>query len=99
MQQDNPAGAESQPDLAPTLDLKRSEKTDLEPLPSSSTSPASPAETIRPASDTPKSSVQKALQAGINKDSFEQEVGQVLDTFSSWWGGVKKQVRLAPRLS
>jgi hypothetical protein len=37
-------------------------------------------------------SIQKAIQAGLNKESFEQEVGQVLGTLNSWWGGVKKQV-------
>ncbi|WWC58000.1 uncharacterized protein I303_100535 [Kwoniella dejecticola CBS 10117] len=35
--------------------------------------------------------VQQALQQSINRNNFEEEVGQVMGTLNSWWGGVKKQ--------
>ncbi|WVQ82631.1 hypothetical protein IAT38_004763 [Cryptococcus sp. DSM 104549] len=35
--------------------------------------------------------VQNAFQRSINRENFEEEVGQVMGTFNSWWGGVKKQ--------
>ncbi|OCF59810.1 hypothetical protein L486_02483 [Kwoniella mangroviensis CBS 10435] len=62
--------------------------------------PPSPAETIHaaePSSTTPTAdvaptrTVQQALQQSINRNSFEEEVGQVMGTLNSWWGGVKKQ--------
>lgn len=34
----------------------------------------------------------RAFQHGLDKGNLEQEVGQVLGTLNSWWGGVKKQV-------
>ena len=30
--------------------------------------------------------------AGLSREALELEVSQVLGTFNSWWGGVKKQV-------
>ncbi|WVQ64656.1 uncharacterized protein L199_002823 [Kwoniella botswanensis] len=62
--------------------------------------PPSPAETIHaaePSSTTPTAdvaptrTVQQALQQSINRNNFEEEVGQVMGTLNSWWGGVKKQ--------
>jgi hypothetical protein len=44
------------------------------------------------------STVQRSLQASLNKESFEQEVGQVMGTLNSWWGGVKKQVGILARV-
>ncbi|WVQ73991.1 hypothetical protein IAR50_003572 [Cryptococcus sp. DSM 104548] len=31
------------------------------------------------------------FQQSLNKENFQEEVGQVLGSFNSWWGGVKKQ--------
>lgn len=39
------------------------------------------------------SKVQDMLQQSINRENFQEEVGQVMGTLNSWWGGVKKQVR------
>lgn len=36
-------------------------------------------------------SAQNAIQQSISRANLETEVGQVLGTFNSWWGGVKKQ--------
>ncbi|EIW73181.1 hypothetical protein TREMEDRAFT_59343 [Tremella mesenterica DSM 1558] len=35
--------------------------------------------------------VERAFQHGLDRENFEQEVGQVMGTFNNWWGGVKKQ--------
>ncbi|WWC85652.1 uncharacterized protein L201_000518 [Kwoniella dendrophila CBS 6074] len=66
--------------------------------------PASPAETIQAEPTTsqaettaltsdapPTRTVQQALQQSINRNNFEEEVGQVMGTLSGWWGGFKKQ--------
>ncbi|WWC66986.1 uncharacterized protein I206_100893 [Kwoniella pini CBS 10737] len=69
--------------------------------------PASPAETIHASTSTSTTNiesptggssnaqstrtVQQALQQSINRNNFEEEVGQVMGTLNSWWGGVKKQ--------
>ncbi|XAO27874.1 hypothetical protein I312_106738 [Cryptococcus bacillisporus CA1280] len=37
------------------------------------------------------SKVQDMLQQSINRENFQEEVGQVMGTLNSWWGGVKKQ--------
>jgi hypothetical protein len=43
--------------------------------------------------DTPEPpTVQSVLHQSISRANLETEVGQVLGTFNSWWGGVKKQV-------
>lgn len=65
--------------------------------------PSSPAETLRaetlptpPTPDAVQPSVTSAshlLQQSLSINNLEQEVGQVMGTFNSWWGGVKKQVR------
>jgi hypothetical protein len=40
-----------------------------------------------------KTARERAL-AGLDKNNFETEVHQVMGTLNSWWGGVKKQVRV-----
>lgn len=59
--------------------------------------PPSPAETIKPSDaakdDPPKSTAERAFQYGLKRDHLEEELGQVMGSFNSWWGGVKKQVR------
>ncbi|WVQ93924.1 hypothetical protein IAU59_001002 [Kwoniella sp. CBS 9459] len=37
------------------------------------------------------STVQRAFTQSLNRGNFEEEVGQVMGTLNSWWGGVKKQ--------
>lgn len=61
---------------------------------SSSLEPASSEGTDQqdPVVSTP-SKVQDMLQQSINRENFQEEVGQVMGTLNSWWGGVKKQVR------
>nr|XP_019048560.1 hypothetical protein I302_02332 [Kwoniella bestiolae CBS 10118]OCF27490.1 hypothetical protein I302_02332 [Kwoniella bestiolae CBS 10118] len=62
--------------------------------------PPSPAETIHasepstkaePTTPTPDAAptrtVQQALQQSVNRNNFEEEVGQVMGTLNSWWGG------------
>ncbi|ORX34955.1 hypothetical protein BD324DRAFT_593306 [Kockovaella imperatae] len=48
--------------------------------------------------DEPKSdatslqtTAQRAFQNGLSRENLEQEVNQVMGTFNSWWGGLKKQ--------
>ena len=59
---------------------------------------SSPTETIRPSvevnagSITPQTTAERAFQHGLDRGNLEQEVGQVLGTLNSWWGGVKQQV-------
>lgn len=88
-------GVASDPTNTPSMSIANHTANASE---SSPLSPASPAETITsPTEAAPApASIQKALQAGLNKESFEQEVGQVLGTLNSWWGGVKKQVGCSP---
>jgi len=43
-----------------------------------------------PAAPTP-SATQQALQQSFSLSNLETEVDQVKATFTSWWGGVKKQ--------
>ncbi|WVR03404.1 hypothetical protein IAU60_000395 [Kwoniella sp. DSM 27419] len=75
--------------------------------PSPSAQPPSPAETIRAENAAGSSSdpstqvsagageasnpVQRAFTQSLNRNNFEEEVGQVMGTLSGWWGGVKKQ--------
>lgn len=65
------------------------------PAAASSLGPASSEGTDQqnPAVSTSSSKVQDILQQSINRDNFQEEVGQVMGTLNSWWGGVKKQVR------
>ncbi|WVF66303.1 hypothetical protein IAT40_001043 [Kwoniella sp. CBS 6097] len=37
------------------------------------------------------STVQRAFTQSLDRSNFEEEVGQVMGTLNSWWGGVKKQ--------
>ena len=62
--------------------------------------PASPAETVRPDTSSPPDAPvlanpepQPAAQLGLSRASLEQEVGQVMGSLNSWWGGVAKQVK------
>lgn len=48
---------------------------------------------------TPTSESLNAHHLGLSREALEQEVGQVMGTLSSWWGGVKKQVSLYLKLS
>ncbi|ORY22964.1 hypothetical protein BCR39DRAFT_550279 [Naematelia encephala] len=62
----------------------------------SSDRPTSPTETIKPedsisTSVQPLTTAQRAFQYGLDRGNLEQEVGQVMGTLNSWWGGVKKQ--------
>ncbi|OXG23027.1 hypothetical protein C349_02478 [Cryptococcus neoformans var. grubii Br795] len=63
------------------------------PAAASSLGPASSEGTDQqnPAVSTSSSKVQDILQQSINRDNFQEEVGQVMGTLNSWWGGVKKQ--------
>lgn len=63
--------------------------------------PVSPAETLKEETATPATSqmalpsvalASQSLQQTLSINNLEQEVGQVIGTFNSWWGGVKKQV-------
>lgn len=68
------------------------------PAAASSVGPASSEGTDQqdPVVSTSSSKVQDILQQSINRDNFQEEVGQVMGTINSWWGGVKKQVRSHP---
>jgi hypothetical protein len=48
---------------------------------------------------TPHAESLHAHPLGLSREALEQEVGQVMGTLSSWWGGVKKQVSLYLMLS
>ncbi|KAK8844648.1 hypothetical protein IAR55_006495 [Kwoniella newhampshirensis] len=40
---------------------------------------------------TSPTTIQRAFQQSLNRENLEEEVGQVIGTLNSWWGGVKKQ--------
>jgi len=47
------------------------------------------------ATEDQPSTAQSAIQQSISRANLETEVGQVLGTLNSWWGGVKKQACLS----
>ncbi len=62
--------------------------------------PSSPTETIRlsiettPDSLIPRTTAERAFQHGLEPGNLQQEVGEVMGVFNSWWGGLKKQVSI-----
>ena len=70
-----------------------------------STTPTAPAAGLLKASeaaatvDLSESDATVNNAAGLSREALELEVSQVLGTFNSWWGGVKKQVGRYPTLA
>lgn len=54
----------------------------------------SPTPTIKPTENQARqeTTAERAFQLGLSPKALEEEVGQVLGSLNSWWGGVKKQV-------
>ncbi|ODO06448.1 hypothetical protein L198_01680 [Cryptococcus wingfieldii CBS 7118] len=81
-----PAKGTGEPAKENTADAAASVPQPANPTPASQDAPES---SSTPATDQNVSPT--ALQQSLNKENFQEEVGQVLGSFNSWWGGVKKQ--------
>ena len=58
--------------------------SDATPKPATEDLPESTSDATTPTATT-------TAAAGLSREALEEEVSQVLGTFNSWWGGVKKQ--------
>ncbi|WRT63501.1 uncharacterized protein IL334_000406 [Kwoniella shivajii] len=82
---------EGQPSLAPVQPASPTGTIHAE-VSSTSTDNNDGVESTTPTpSNAPTRTVQQSLQSSINRNNFSEEVGQVMGTLNSWWGGVKKQ--------